>query len=323
MADLGFAFNAHEYTPQESIEALPAGWYKGMLVESEVKPTSTGTGNYLKCVFQIIDGKYANRKVFVNINLNNPNPDAVRIGRQQLSGLGHATGIINTSDSSHWHNIPLNIKLKRREADGQYEASNELAAFKHISEEVKYADAAAMPPMNSAPRPPQTPPAPNYGSQPQQPAPQFAPQQPQQPQQQQQPAPQPWQQQPQQQPAPQQYPQQQPVPQQQPAQHNWQQPVTQQPWDQGQQQQPAQQQPQFAQQPPSMEPAPQQFQQQPWQQQPQQQQPPVQMQQAPEWANNSPHQAAQAQQQQQPVQQVPQQDLSATQNATPPWARQG
>ena len=41
-------FDANAVQPQESFEPIPAGWYECMIVESEMKQTKNGTGQYLQ-----------------------------------------------------------------------------------------------------------------------------------------------------------------------------------------------------------------------------------------------------------------------------------
>lgn len=250
MAQLNF--DATKVAPEMGFETVPAGWYNAMIDESEMKPTKDGSGAYLQTRFNIIDGQYANRKIYMRLNLRNTNPVAQEIAYKQLSAIAHAVGVLHVQDSSQLHGLPMKIKVKlRKDTSGQYEDSNEISSIKNINEQVDMGSQAAapaggfggapaggMPPGFGAP---QQPPVPqpqqpwqqpqNFGQAPQQaPAPQAAPQA----------APQqPWQQAPAQQPAFQ--PQQAPA-QAAPAQQPWQQPAAAQPWQQAPQQQaPAQQ----------------------------------------------------------------------------------
>lgn len=250
MAQLNF--DATKVAPDLGFETVPAGWYNAMIDESEMKPTKDGSGAYLQTRFNIIDGQYANRKIYMRLNLRNTNPVAQEIACKQLAAIAHAVGVLHVQDSSQLHGLPMKIKVKlRKDTSGQYEDSNEISSIKNINEQVDMGSQAAapaggfggapaggMPPGFGAP---QQPPVPqpqqpwqqpqNFGQAPQQaPAPQAAPQA----------APQqPWQQAPAQQPAFQ--PQQAPA-QAAPAQQPWQQPAAAQPWQQAPQQQaPAQQ----------------------------------------------------------------------------------
>ena len=92
-------FNANEVEPNAPFEVIPAGKYNAVIVESEMKATRAGTGRYLKLVFEITDGEYAGRKLFASINLENPNQDAVRIGRAELSAVCHAVNVLDLQDT--------------------------------------------------------------------------------------------------------------------------------------------------------------------------------------------------------------------------------
>jgi len=221
MAQLNF--DARQVDPQQSFEPIPAGWYNMMIVESEMKPTSSGQGAYLQLSLKVVDGQYAGRQVFDRLNLQNQNPVAAEIAYKRLSAYCHATGVIQVQDSQQLHGIPLKARVSvRTDSTGQYDPSNEIKAVKHINEET---GTTAAPAQQGFQAPAQQAPAQQF--------PQQGFQQPQQAPQQQ------WQQPPAQQaPAPQQFQQpaqqpqfQQPAPQQAPAQGGAQTP----PWMQGQQ----------------------------------------------------------------------------------------
>ena len=134
MAELNF--NANTVPPSDSIEAIPAGWYNAQIDQSEMKPTKDGSGAYLELRFSVLDSQYANRKVFTRLNLRNANPVAQEIAYKQLSAICHATGVLQVQDSQQLHGRPMKIKVSVRAASGDYEASNELKAFKNIDEQV-------------------------------------------------------------------------------------------------------------------------------------------------------------------------------------------
>ena len=112
-------FNANEVEPSVGFEAIPAGKYQAVIVDSELKPNKAGTGEYLQLEFEIIDGEYKNRKLWTRLNINNPNPDAVRMARADLSAICHAVNVIQPGDSVELHNLPLTITVKcRKTPDG-------------------------------------------------------------------------------------------------------------------------------------------------------------------------------------------------------------
>ncbi len=137
-------FDATQVAPDAGqMDAMPAGWYNVMMDESEVKPTKGGDGFYLQCRFNILDGQYVGRKVSTRFNIRNPNPVAQEIAYKQLSAVAHAVGVLHVGDSSELHGRPLKVKVKLKPADGQYEASNEISAYKNINEQVGPAAGAA------------------------------------------------------------------------------------------------------------------------------------------------------------------------------------
>ena len=274
-------FDASQVAPDTgSQDAIPAGWYDVLMEASEMKPTKDTTGAYLECKFNIIAPQaFSGKKVYARLNLRNANPTAQEIGYKQLSAICHATRVLQVSDSAQLHNIPLKIKVKLRKADAEYEASNEITAYKNINEVVTMPGAPVA--TGSFPIPGAVAPAPLVI--PAQ-APAFAPP----PQQQQAPMYAPPPAAPVYAPAPVQPPQQQQAPQ-------WQQPAAQQPW----------QQPQAPQQDPNL--IPQQQPQAPVYQQPQAPQQPVYQQPVQQQAPVH-----------QPAAQQPN-PAAAAQTATPPW----
>lgn len=221
MAQLNF--NAAQVPQLEAQDPLPSGWYNAKIVESEMKQTADHAGAYLALTFEVLDGTFARRKLFTNVNLQNSNPVAAEIGAKTLSAICHSTGVIQVQDSQQLHGIPLQIKVALKPAgagkDGKYyEASNDVKGYKAID----HSQQPAMGAPTAAPQWAQPAPAqPPQWAQPVSVAPQQ--QQPFQPPQQQQPLP--WQQAAPQQPAaaPQQW--QQPAPAPQPAPQQWAQPA--------------------------------------------------------------------------------------------------
>lgn len=128
MAQLNF--NAAQVQPQQPFEPVPNNWYNVVIDESEVKPTSSGTGAYLELRLNIIDGDYANRKLFCRLNIQNDNAKTVEIAYQQLSAICHATQTIQVNDSSELHGKPFQVKVIVKPPQNGYDASNEFKGFK-------------------------------------------------------------------------------------------------------------------------------------------------------------------------------------------------
>jgi hypothetical protein len=138
-------FNAANVTPDTGImDAIPTGWYDAFADQSDIKPVKAGDGGaYLEVRFNITaPAKFAGRKVYSRLNIRNSNPTAQEIGFKQLSALCHAVGQIQVAQSEQLHNLPLKLRIKMKPADGQYEASNDVMAYRNINEQVDLGPAA-------------------------------------------------------------------------------------------------------------------------------------------------------------------------------------
>lgn len=121
-------FNAAEVEPNQGFDALPAGTYKVIVIESERKVTASGRGAYLALVLQVIEGQFLNRKIYDNLNIDNPSETAVKIARGQLSSICRAVGVMTPRHSSELHGKPLLAKIKI-EKDEQYGDKNKVVAY--------------------------------------------------------------------------------------------------------------------------------------------------------------------------------------------------
>lgn len=93
MASLGIAFNPAEVPESDNDFALVnPGTYVAEIVENEVKATKAGTGHYLKLTWQIKQGEFENRKIWQQINFDNPNPTARMIGMKEINAIYKAAG---------------------------------------------------------------------------------------------------------------------------------------------------------------------------------------------------------------------------------------
>jgi hypothetical protein len=109
------AFNARNVAPELPRDPVPAGVYLAQIIESDVVATKTG-GQMLKITHEILDGPCKGRRVWSNINVQNPSAEAERIGQAQLSALCHAVNVLDLRDSSMLHLIPLRMRVTIRPA---------------------------------------------------------------------------------------------------------------------------------------------------------------------------------------------------------------
>ena len=128
MANLN-GFNAAQVEPSQDFEPIPAGKYQAMIVESTMKATKSGGGQYLQLTFQILDGPYKGRNVWARLNLHNSNATAVQIAKQELSAICRSVGVLTPRDSAELHNIPLVITVKCKKRSDSDELANEIRGY--------------------------------------------------------------------------------------------------------------------------------------------------------------------------------------------------
>ena len=64
MADLR-GFDANQVEPSTDFDPLPAGKYPAVITASETKPTKAGTGHFLQLTFQVVEGPFKGRQLWV------------------------------------------------------------------------------------------------------------------------------------------------------------------------------------------------------------------------------------------------------------------
>ena len=70
-----------------------------LIVNSEMRATTDGTGQLLWLELDVLEGAYAGRKLFDRLNLVNANPTTVEIAQRTLSAICHATGLMQVDYS--------------------------------------------------------------------------------------------------------------------------------------------------------------------------------------------------------------------------------
>lgn len=127
-------FDANTVEPMKAQSPLPAGSYKAAITASDQKQNAKQTGSYIALEFAVLDGEHKGRKLFANLNLNNPNKQAVEIARGELSAICRAIGVMTPNDTAELHNKPmwLDVKLEKRKDNG--EMSNRIKGYKSLSE---------------------------------------------------------------------------------------------------------------------------------------------------------------------------------------------
>jgi hypothetical protein len=144
---LGGDFDAGS-VPIPSYEPIPAGWYAAEIDKAEVRDTKAGTGKYLKLELVVLDEAHEGRRVFTQINLSNPNQQAVEIGQRELAALSMACGITSLRDSAELLQKQIDIKLKVKKDEGR-EPENAVVGYRPLTD----AAPAASKPAAAKPKP--------------------------------------------------------------------------------------------------------------------------------------------------------------------------
>ena len=111
MAQLNDTFDATGVAPAAPMELLPPGRYAAQIVNSEMRATRAGTGQYLWLEMDVIEGPHQGRKIWDQINLVNQSQQTVEIAQRTLSAICHAVGQLQVSDSEQLHFRPVQVTL--------------------------------------------------------------------------------------------------------------------------------------------------------------------------------------------------------------------
>jgi len=122
MAELNYTVDMDD-AEEQNFEPIPAGDYTACIVESSMNETKSGTGEYLKLKYQILEGKYKNRILYEILNLINNNKDTESYARRTLNAIGAEFGFSFIDDSEQLHDKPMIIKVVQKNSD-QYGVQN-------------------------------------------------------------------------------------------------------------------------------------------------------------------------------------------------------
>ena len=115
-----------------SFSPLQPGDYQVIVDDSEFRETKKGDGRYLHLELSVISEPGKGRKIFDNLNLENPNPTAVEIAQRQLASLVRACGKVQIKDSSELHNIPVVANISIRPGSNGYDDSNDVKYYRML-----------------------------------------------------------------------------------------------------------------------------------------------------------------------------------------------
>ena len=101
----------------------PNGWYRAMVTESEVRPSSSGTGTHVRIKLSHLDQRYSNQYEMVFLNVQHSKPRVQEIGQAQFKALAIAVGDPTpgqVKSSKDIENKPLMIQLYSKQEPGKY-----------------------------------------------------------------------------------------------------------------------------------------------------------------------------------------------------------
>ena len=90
-------FNPNAHEPAQ-FDLIKPGDYTAIIEGAELRDTNKGTGQYLALTFQIVGNEAKGRKLWVNLNLDNPNPAAVAIAEKELGDICRAVQVNSLPD---------------------------------------------------------------------------------------------------------------------------------------------------------------------------------------------------------------------------------
>lgn len=158
-------FNPATAPKREASDLLPVGWYEAICSKADIAPTKTGGGQVLSLDWTIQQAGYVGRKTWSRHNIENRNPEAQRIGQEELNEICEALGIVMLEDTDDLLNKPLYVKIKIEKDDsGKYDDKSVPARFKAKGSAVQLVTPGTTP-AGAAPKPAAAPAMPAFARQ--------------------------------------------------------------------------------------------------------------------------------------------------------------
>jgi hypothetical protein len=109
-------------------QALPAGDYQAVIVDSGMKTPKSGGAAMLELVLQVQGHPQFNgAKLWDRLNIRHAKPDVANIAKQRLKAIMEAVGLANISDSQQLHNRQLTVTVAQSEYNGK--PTNEVKGY--------------------------------------------------------------------------------------------------------------------------------------------------------------------------------------------------
>jgi hypothetical protein len=109
-------------------QALPAGDYQAVIVDSGMKVPKSGGAAMLELVLQVQGHPQFNgAKLWDRLNIRHAKPDVANIAKQRLKAIMDAVGLASVSDSQQLHNRQLTVTVAQSEYNGK--PTNEVKGY--------------------------------------------------------------------------------------------------------------------------------------------------------------------------------------------------
>lgn len=111
-----------DFNPEQEDFELQPGRYKAVAVASGTKTSASGN-TYTWMDFRITEGEHEGFSQRLFLNLDHPNPKAVKIAARKLKSLMAATGLPDPQDTDEFFDIPVVMVLAAGRNGGGLEIS--------------------------------------------------------------------------------------------------------------------------------------------------------------------------------------------------------
>lgn len=112
MASIGGQYD--QGAEPESRDVMPEHECTAHVTESDYKSTKSGNGKFIALTWELLDGPHKGRKVWANLNVQNPSKIAQDIGNAEFAAIrialfGSKDKVIQ--DTAELHSIPCRVKV--------------------------------------------------------------------------------------------------------------------------------------------------------------------------------------------------------------------
>ncbi len=121
-------FNPADFSAAAGAAVIPSGQYAAEVIDSAKRPARSGDGDFLQLTFQVVEGEYRHRVVWVRLHVGSANETVSRMAKEELAAICCAAGIDRLKNSSELHHKPVLITVGVRHRGGA-DISNIVRAY--------------------------------------------------------------------------------------------------------------------------------------------------------------------------------------------------